>query len=66
LGFLLGFLLSFHLCNWIMVNRMSVLHTKGQGGIVVGKSISTTTSTSGFRDVRGMVVLSSIYLQECR
>jgi hypothetical protein len=43
-----------------------VRRTKGQGGVVVRKSIPTTTGTSGFRDVRGVVVLRSIFVQEGR
>jgi hypothetical protein len=66
LGFLLCFLLSFLLCDRVMVKRMTVLPTLGQGEVVVGKSISTTNSTSGFVCVRGMVVLRSIYVRECR
>jgi hypothetical protein len=55
LDFLLGFFLSYLLCDGILVKRISVLHTKGQGGIVVGKSIPTTTGTSEFGDIRVMV-----------
>ena len=66
LGFLFSFLLSFLLCDGILVKGISVLHPKGQGGVGVGKFVSTTTNTSEFGDVRGVLVLRSICVPECQ